>query len=195
MCYTLAQLPAIMESKNQKRHISTSEDIEVSTYLEIAKDFHGEQPAVESTPASKSQRETIVIFDFGSQYSRLIARRVRECHVYCELIPFDAPWDRIVELNPKGFILSGGPSSVYEKNAPMPPAQIYGTHLPILGICYGMQLLTHQLGGKVTPGTKREYGHAVLHFNVDLPLFSGLPPTIPVWMSHGDLDRYATSAL
>jgi GMP synthase (glutamine-hydrolysing) len=174
------------------RH-ATSEDIEVSKYLEIAKELHGIQPTRETTPVTKSQRETIVIFDFGSQYSRLIARRVRECHVYCELVPFDAPWEKIVELQPKGFILSGGPSSVYEANAPMAPVQIYDTHLPILGICYGMQILTQHLGGKVAPGTKREYGHAVLHFNVDSPLFSDLPASIPVWMSHGDkIDKLPT---
>lgn len=176
-----------MKSKIKSRHVSTSGDIEVSTYLEIAKELQGEQSASKTVITPESQRETIVIFDFGSQYSRLIARRVRECHVYCELLPFDAPWERIAALEPKGFILSGGPASVYEKGAPMAPVQIYATHLPVLGICYGMQILTHQLGGVVTTGTKREYGHAILHINkIDSPLFHGLSSSIPVWMSHGD---------
>lgn len=173
-----------MKTKPDNRHI-TSEDIEVSTYLEIAKELQGEQSTPETTPPL--ERETIVIIDFGSQYSRLIARRVRECHVYCELIPFDAPWGKIEALNPKGFILSGGPASVYEENAPMAPIKIYDTHLPILGICYGMQVIVHQLGGKVTSGLKREYGHSILHISKeDSSLFSGLQSSIPVWMSHGD---------
>jgi len=176
-----------MKPKTDTRHISTSEDIEVSTYLEIAKERHGVQPAGEVEAAPKSKREAIVIIDFGSQYSRLIARRVREAHVYCELIPYDAPWSTIEQLQPSGFILSGGPSSVYEEGAPMAPVQIYDTHLPILGICYGMQVLTHQMGGRVSSGTKREYGHAVMHVsNEETPLFAGLPASIPVWMSHGD---------
>ncbi len=176
-----------MRSKVRSRHVPTSGDIEVSTYLEIAKELHGDKPAAKTIVTPKSQRETIVIFDFGSQYSRLIARRVRECHVYCELLPFDTPWERIAALEPKGFILSGGPASVYAKGAPMAPVQIYATHLPVLGICYGMQILTHQLGGAVTTGIKREYGHAVLNINkIDSPLFHGLPSSTPVWMSHGD---------
>jgi len=129
----------------------------------------------------------VVVLDFGSQYSRLIASRVRECHVYCELVPHDTPWEEIAHLNPKGFILSGGPSSVYDPGAPLAPPYVYDSRLPVLGICYGMQVLTHQLGGKVTPGAKREYGHAILHQNdVDSPLLAGLPPSMPVWMSHGD---------
>jgi GMP synthase (glutamine-hydrolysing) len=173
-----------MKTKPDNRHI-TSEDKEVSTYLEIAKELQGVQPTLEITTPAK--RETIVIIDFGSQYSRLIARRIRECHVYCELVPYDAPWEKIEELEPKGFILSGGPASVYEPNAPMAPVRIFDTHLPVLGICYGMQLIAHQLGGKVTPGLKREYGHSILHISkIDEPLFKGLPTSIPVWMSHGD---------
>jgi GMP synthase (glutamine-hydrolysing) len=117
----------------------------------------------------------------------LIARRVRECQVYCELLPHDTPWEKIAPLNPKGFILSGGPASVYEPNAPLAPAYVYESHLPVLGICYGMQVITKQLGGQVTPGTRREYGHAVMHISqVDSPLFAGLPESTPVWMSHGD---------
>jgi GMP synthase (glutamine-hydrolysing) len=176
-----------MKNKTDTRHVITSDDVEVSTYLEIAKERHGEQSKAELDSISKSKKETIIIFDFGSQYSRLIARRVRECHVYCELVPFDTPWEKIKALEPKGFILSGGPSSVYEKGAPLAPLYIYDTHLPVLGICYGMQIITHQMGGKVTPGNIREYGHAILHISDnESPLFSNLPASLSVWMSHGD---------
>ena len=106
------------------------------------------------------QRETVVVLDFGSQYSQLIARRVRELEVYCELIPAGASIEEIQRLKPVGFILSGGPASVYEAEAPRLPEFILTTNKPILGICYGMQLLTHQLGGQVAPSLEREYGLA-----------------------------------
>ncbi|MBA7613503.1 GMP synthase [glutamine-hydrolyzing] [subsurface metagenome] len=167
--------------------VATTGDIEVSTYLEIAKEIGGEQPAAPEEAVSGAEREAIIVLDFGSQYNMLIARRVRECQVYCELLPHDTPWEKIAPLNPKGFILSGGPASVYEPDAPIAPAYIYESGLPILGICYGMQVITKQLGGQVTPGTKHEYGHAILHLSdVDSVLFSGLPDSTPVWMSHGD---------
>ncbi len=167
--------------------IATSDDIEVSTYLEIAKGIAGEQPVTAEEAISPAEREAIIVIDFGSQYSMLIARRIRECQVYCELVPHDTPWEKIAPLNPKGFILSGGPASVYDPEAPLAPAYIYESHLPVLGICYGMQVLTKQLGGQVSPGAKREYGHAVLHLsNVDSPLFADLPSPSPVWMSHAD---------
>ncbi|TES87367.1 MAG: GMP synthase (glutamine-hydrolyzing), partial [Dehalococcoidia bacterium] len=97
--------------------IATTDDIEVSTYLEIAKKIGGEQPSVTEEAVSGAEREAIIVIDFGSQYSMLIARCVRECQVYCELVPHDAPWDKIAPLNPRGFILSGGPRSVYDANA------------------------------------------------------------------------------
>jgi len=174
------------EDKSSHR-VSTSGDIEVSTYLEIAKEIGGEQPTAAGEAVSGAEREAIVIVDFGSQYSMLIARRIRECQVYCELVPHDAPWEKISQLNPRGFILSGGPASVYEPGAPLAPTYIYESHLPVLGICYGMQVLTKQLGGQITPGTRHEYGHAILHLSeVDSPLFASLPSSTPVWMSHGD---------
>ena len=105
-------------------------------------------------------QETVVILDFGSQYSQLIARRVRECNVYCELLPWDASREQVESLSPRGFILSGGPASVYEPGAPYLPGYVLESGRPILGICYGMQLLAHHLGGRVAPSVRREYGQA-----------------------------------
>ena len=166
--------------------VVVSDDLEVSAYLEIAKEKQGIEPVAESeTPPGR--RETIVVLDFGSQYSMLIARRVREAHVYCEILPHDTPWEKIAPLNPKGFILSGGPTSVYDVGAPSAPTYVFERQLPVLGICYGMQLMAHQLGGQVVPSDRREYGHAVVHQNVEAHrLFANLPPSLPVWMSHGD---------
>ena len=172
---------------DKSRRITTTGDIEVATYLQIAKEMGGEQPspAGETVPA---ERESIVVIDFGSQYSLLITRRVRECNVYCEMVSYDTPWEKIAPLKPKGFILSGGPASVYQHGAPLAPAYIYESHLPVLGICYGMQAITQQLGGQVAPGDKQEYGHAVLHLNDESShLFKGLDNnSVTVWMSHGD---------
>jgi len=169
------------------RRVSTSGDIEVTTYLEIAKEKAGVRPARVEQPLPTTDRESIVVLDFGSQYNLLIARRIRECNVYSELVPFDIPWEKIAHLNPKGVILSGGPASVYEKNAPLAPAWVYEGRVPVLGICYGLSAITHQLGGRVTPAIKREYGHTVLHISDrDSPLFAGLDEAITVWMSHGD---------
>ena len=113
---------------------------------------------------------SIVILDFGSQYSQLIARRVREMSVYCELYPWDAPESQTLALNPAGFILSGGPASIYEANAPHIPNYIFESQLPVLGICYGMQALTHALGGVVGASTNREYGPAILESLQSNPL-------------------------
>ncbi|MBI4328657.1 MAG: glutamine-hydrolyzing GMP synthase [Chloroflexi bacterium] len=117
----------------------------------------------------------------------LIARRVRECNVYCEVVPHDAPAEEIDRLKPRGFILSGGPASVYEPGAPLAPSYVFKADVPVLGICYGMQLMAHQLGGEVAPSPLREYGHALLHRTPSQsPLFRDLPSSLPVWMSHGD---------
>jgi GMP synthase (glutamine-hydrolysing) len=175
------------EDKITSHRISTSDDIEVSTYLEIAKELHGEQPTTKPGELPRGTREAIAIIDFGSQYSHLIARRVRECNVYCELFHYETPLTKIMSIHPRGFILSGGPASVYEKGAPLAPVGIYESHIPVLGICYGMQLITRQLGGKVSPGTKREYGQSILHLSEEnSPLFHGLESSLSVWMSHGD---------
>ena len=135
----------------------------------------------------RAQRESILVIDFGSQYSRLIARRVRESKVYCELTPHTASWEQVSGLNPKGVILSGGPASVYENGAPQAPSWVFDKGLPVLGICYGMQTLVHQLGGKVEPSRKREYGRALLFQDeAGHPIFAGLSHPLDVWMSHGD---------
>ncbi len=171
------------EQQVETRRVATSDDIELNTYLEIAE---GDRLSGDS-PQVPFRTESIVILDFGSQYSRLIARRVRESNVYCEIIPFDAPADVLHEQDVKGIILSGGPNSVYDHGAPMAPAWVFDAGVPILGICYGMQLLAHQLGGTVEAGAEREYGHAVLRLNgTGHDLFAGLDTTTPVWMSHGD---------
>ncbi|MFC1932348.1 glutamine-hydrolyzing GMP synthase [Chloroflexota bacterium] len=175
------------QTVEDSRRVATSGDIEVSTYLEIAKEIGGEQPTAAKEAVGGEERETIVVIDFGSQYSLLITRRIRECQVYCEMVPHDTPLEKIESLKPKGFILSGGPASVYQHGAPLAAAYIYESHLPVLGICYGMQVITKQLGGQVAPGTKQEYGHAILHLSdEDSPLFAGLDDASPVWMSHGD---------
>jgi GMP synthase (glutamine-hydrolysing) len=128
--------------------------------------------------------DTLIVLDFGSQYSQLIARRVREAQVYCELYPWDADQETVLAHRPKGFILSGGPNSVYEPGAPQLPGYVLEIGVPVLGICYGMQALTQALGGRVAGADHREYGAAKLHASADSAL---LPPgDQPVWMSHGD---------
>jgi len=129
--------------------------------------------------------EAVAILDFGSQYAQLIARRVREARVYCELVPWNAPYEQIERLKPRGFILSGGPASVYDQGAPTLPDYVLASGLPVLGICYGMQMLAHALGGRVAPAGEREYGPAELSvLALSSPLFAGLPFSMKVWMSH-----------
>lgn len=133
------------------------------------------------------QKEMILVLDFGGQYTQLIARRIRECHVYCEILPYKTAVEKIKEINPKGIVLSGGPSSVYAEKAPVCDPKIFELGIPILGICYGMQLMSQKLNGTVSRADNGEYGKTkmqVLH--KDSPLFKGLPETMQVWMSHGD---------
>ena len=142
----------------------------------------------DNTKTESVQQETILILDFGSQYTQLIARRIREQHIYCEIYPHTLPLSQIEAIAPKGIILSGGPASVYEIDAPNIDAKLFELGIPILGICYGMQLMAALLaGGKVHPATEREYGHAPLRvLNTADPLFAGLSSRFSAWMSHGD---------
>jgi GMP synthase (glutamine-hydrolysing) len=131
--------------------------------------------------------EQILILDFGSQYTQVIARRIRECNVYSTILRYDTPAAEIAKLAPKGIILSGGPSSVYAPDAPLPDKAIFKLGVPVLGICYGVQLFAHFLGGKVEQGQKREYGKGTLAVNdTACALFAGLPAQLQVWNSHGD---------
>jgi GMP synthase (glutamine-hydrolysing) len=129
--------------------------------------------------------ETIIILDFGSQYTQLIARRIREKHVYCEIIPYNRSL-KTLKQKPRGIILSGGPSSVYAPDAPKPEPDLFEMEVPVLGICYGLQLVAHLLGGEVDRAARREFGHASLHIDDSRDLFINLPDRLDVWMSHGD---------
>jgi GMP synthase (glutamine-hydrolysing) len=130
--------------------------------------------------------DTVVVLDFGSQYSQLIARRIREAGVYSILLPWDTTRDEVDRVHPKGVILSGGPASVYDPGAPSLPAWVLGEEVPVLGICYGMQLMANALDGEVELAARREYGQATIEVTEPSPLFRGLPQTLDVWMSHGD---------
>ncbi|HVZ80493.1 MAG TPA: glutamine-hydrolyzing GMP synthase [bacterium] len=132
------------------------------------------------------RHDTIIVLDFGAQYSQLIARRVRETGVYCEILPYNAPLEKILEKDPKGIILSGGPASVYAPGAPHVDKALFDLPIPILGICYGMQLLSHLLKGKVHKASKREFGLAELKVKDGKGLLAGIPASNNVWMSHGD---------
>ena len=130
--------------------------------------------------------ELVLVLDFGAQYTQLIARRIRECHVYCEILPYDTPLDVIKARNAVGLILSGGPSSVYDEGAPQIDRAVYDLGLPILGICYGMQAMAHDLGGKVSAATLKEFGKTRLDVLDPTVMFEGLNPELVCWMSHGD---------
>ena len=171
--------------EEESRRLTASDDLEISTYLEIAEEKRGKDPLVSSQ--KRLHRESIIIVDFGSQYSRLIARRVRENQVYSEIVSHDTDWETVESLQPKGVILSGGPASVYDDDAPLAPSWVFDKGLPVLGICYGMQVIAHQLGGTVASSQKREYGHSVVYQDTKSdPLFSEISQSMPVWMSHGD---------
>jgi GMP synthase (glutamine-hydrolysing) len=132
------------------------------------------------------EEQSIVILDFGSQYTQLIARRIRELKVFSVVLPCSASLDEIKSYRPAGIILSGGPSSVYDEDAPPADDRVLELGLPVLGICYGLHFIVHKLGGKVRPGPKREYGHAEINITGESRILRGLPPILNVWMSHGD---------
>ncbi|MHC3456900.1 glutamine-hydrolyzing GMP synthase, partial [Pediococcus pentosaceus] len=140
--------------------------------------------------ADLSNFDKIIVLDFGSQYNQLITRRIREFGIYSELLSHKITAEEIKKINPKGIIFSGGPNSVYDKDAFRIDPEIYKLGIPILGICYGMQLMTYNLGGRVEPADNREYGHADIDVTDDQAvMFKELPAKQTVWMSHGDLVR------
>jgi GMP synthase (glutamine-hydrolysing) len=145
---------------------------------------HAPRPA--ASPSTTARSERIIVLDFGSQYAQLIARRVREQNVFCEIVRHDISAERIRDLAPRGIILSGGPSSVYEEGAPRCDQALFRLGIPVLGICYGMQLACDALGGRVGRASSREYGRASCEVTTTDPLFGGVPATTEVWMSHGD---------
>ncbi len=135
----------------------------------------------------RGKQENVVVLDFGAQYAQLIARKVRECHVFCEILPHDTPAEELRRRGVRGIILSGGPMSVYAPDALRPDPKIFDLGIPILGICYGHQLIAHHFGGKVKPAEKREYGRTELYVLDDTDLFKGLNPRLVCWMSHSDM--------
>jgi len=145
-----------------------------------------DEPVSAKSADSGPTAERVAVLDFGAQYGQLIARRIRECRVYSEIVPGEATLDEILAHSPQGIVLSGGPASVHEPGAPKCDPRLFDAGIPILGICYGMQLMGHLLGGKVTPGDLREYGHAELEVTDFEGLFAGLNPHLTCWMSHGD---------
>jgi GMP synthase (glutamine-hydrolysing) len=171
------------EAANAGHRVLAPDDAEVEAYLEQA--LHAPSPQRIETEAPE-QPDTIVVLDFGSQFAQLIARRIRELHVYSELLPHDTPMAEIERRGARAIILSGGPSSVVDADAPRPDPAVWSGRLPVLGICYGAQLMAHELGGEVVPSSKREYGPASVTISDGDGLFAGIERQQPVWMSHGD---------
>jgi GMP synthase (glutamine-hydrolysing) len=171
------------EPADAGHRVLAPDDAEVEAYLETALKA---TPPIRDSDDRPIEPDTVVVLDFGSQFAQLIARRVRELNVYSELLPHDTPWAEIERRRPKAIILSGGPNSVYDADAPKPDPAIWRGQIPVLGICYGAQLMAHELGGDVLPATKREYGPATVTITEDGGLFAGLDRDQPVWMSHGD---------
>jgi GMP synthase (glutamine-hydrolysing) len=171
------------EAANAGHRVLAPDDAEVEAYLEQA--LHAPPPQRVETEAPE-QPETVAVLDFGSQFAQLIARRVRELNVYSELLPHDTPIAELERRGVRAVILSGGPSSVYDEDAPRADPSLWSGRIPVLGICYGLQLMAHELGGEVVPSAKREYGPATVSLTDADGLFAGIDREQPVWMSHGD---------
>ena len=174
------------EPANAGHRVLAPDDAEVEAYLETALNAPAPERPPDDRPTGAIEPDTVVVLDFGSQYSQLIARRVRELHVYSELLPFDTPWREIARRRPRAVILSGGPSSVYDEGAPRADPALWSGGVPVLGICYGLQLMAHELGGDVVASRRREYGPATVTITAEDGIFKGLDRDQPVWMSHGD---------
>jgi GMP synthase (glutamine-hydrolysing) len=182
------------DAANAGHRILAPDDAEVEAYLETALKAPGPDRSPDDRPGAGQGGadedgggpDTVVILDFGSQFAQLIARRVRELNVYSELLPHDTPWAEIERRKPKAVILSGGPNSVYDPGAPLPDSGVWSGRIPVLGICYGAQLMARELGGDVLPAGRREYGPASVTITSEDGLFTGLDREQPVWMSHGD---------
>src|SRR3954469_23517581 len=172
------------ELANAGHRVLAPDDAEVEAYLETALHAPAPDRAPEDAPATRPA--TVAVLDFGSQFAQLIARRVRELNVYSELLPHDTSVDELERRGVAAVILSGGPNSVYDETAPKADASIWSGRLPVLGICYGAQLMAHELGGDVTPASKREYGPATVTITTEDGLFREIAREQPVWMSHGD---------
>jgi len=171
------------DAANSGHRLLAPDDAEVEAYLEQA--LHA-PPAQRVEPEAVTQPDTVVVLDFGSQFAQLIARRVRELNVYSELLPHDTPMAELERRGVKAVILSGGPSSVYDEGAPKADPALWSGRIPVLGICYGLQLMALELGGEVVASTRREYGPATVSLTETDGLFAGLDGEQPVWMSHGD---------
>jgi GMP synthase (glutamine-hydrolysing) A subunit len=173
---------------NAGHRVLAPDDAEVEAYLEVALDAPAPDRSPTDPPVAATVPEpgVVAVLDFGSQLSQLIARRVRELNVYSELLPHDTPITELERRGVRAIILSGGPNSVYDDGAPRADASIWSGRLPVLGICYGAQLMALELGGDVLPADRREYGPATIQVTRDEGLFQGIDREQPVWMSHGD---------
>lgn len=172
------------EAADAGHRVLAPDDAEVEAYLEQA--LNAPPPKRVETKAPE-QPDTVAVLDFGSQFAQLIARRVRELNVYSELLPHDTPMAELERRGVKAVILSGGPSSVYDQGAPRADPALWSGRIPVLGICYGLQLMARELGGEVVPSARREYGPATVRVTEANGLFDGIEQREqPVWMSHGD---------
>ena len=176
------------DAANSGHRVLAPDDAEVEAYLETALNAPAPDRQQDDRPAATPGEATdsVVVLDFGGQFAQLIARRVRELNVYSELLPFDTPYADLLARGTTAVILSGGPNSVYDPGAPKPDPALWSGRIPVLGICYGAQLMASELGGDVLPATRREYGPATVTITVEDGLFPGLDREQHVWMSHGD---------